>query len=155
MLKFIVISVYAISMWGPMASRCLISQIQMIQNKAVSCIEPGLKPNLVYHKHKILTVDLMIKLELCKLGYQMTNNMLPKPLCHALQTDHHERSTAKLHNYETRNKLIPNLLRASHSQYRNSYLFKAISVYSKLPTEIINQPRFSSFTSKCKAYLQQ
>ena len=146
---------YAISMWGPMANHCLINQIQTVQNKAVSCIEPGLKPNLLYCKHKILTVDLMINLELCKLGYRMTNNLLPEPLCHALQTDHHKRSTAKLHHYETRNKLILNLPRASHSRYRNSYLFKAISVYSKLPTEITNQPKLCNFTSKCKVYLQK
>ena len=98
---------YTISMWGPMASCCLINQIQAVQDKAVLCIKLGLKPTQAYHKHKILTVDCMIELEMCKLGYRMTNNMLPKPLYCALQMDQHEKSTVKLHRYETRNKPIP------------------------------------------------
>ena len=93
---------YAISMWGSMASHCLINQIQAVQDKAISCIEIGLKPTQVYQKYQILTVDHMIELELCKLDYWMTNNMLPKLLSHALWMDQYEKSTVKTHRCETR-----------------------------------------------------
>ena len=88
---------YGISMWGPMVSRCLINQIQTLQDKAVKCIDLSLNKDLVYNTYKILTVNQMIELEMCKLGFCLVNNLLPKPLTKALQTDHCDQSTLKTH----------------------------------------------------------
>ena len=122
-----------------------------MQDKAVKCIDPNLRTGIVYHTYKILTVDQMIELELCKLGFCMVNDLLPKPLLKAQQMDHHDQSTTNL-SYETRNRAVPNLPKATHSRYRNSYLYQAMSVYSKLPPSITNQTRLNGFTNKCKVY---
>ena len=144
---------YGISMWGLMTTRCLINQIQTLQDKAVKCIDVSLKKDAVYRMHKILTVNQMIKLEMCKLGFRMTKNLLPKPLTKALKTDHCDRSMVKTHRYETRHRAVPNLPKANHSRYRTSYLFQVVSVYSRLPHALTNQVHVKAFTSKCKAYL--
>ena len=113
----------------------------------------NLRKDAVYRTYKILAVDQMIELEMCKLGFRLVKNLLPKPLLKALQTDHYDRSTTKSHRYETRYRTVPNLPKATHSRYRNSYLFQAVSVYSKLPVIITNQTVLKGFASKCKAYL--
>ena len=84
-------------------------------------------------------VQKMIHLELYKLGFKLINNMLPKPLTHALMTDHQASSTVKVHRYETRKKSVLNLPKISNNCYRNSFLFKAVSLYSKLPTDVTQQ----------------
>ena len=144
---------YGISMWGPMVTHCLINQVQTLQDKAVKCIDLSLNKDVVYHTYKILTVNQMIELEMCKLGFCLVKNLLPKPLTKVLQTDHCNQSTSKTHRYETRHRAVPNFPKATHSRYRNSYLFQALSVYSKLPAIITNQTNLKVFACKCKAHL--
>ena len=144
---------YSISMWGPMVTRCLINQVQMLQDKAVKCIDLTLSKDAIYSTYKILTVSQMIELEMSKLGYRLVNNLLPNQLSKALQTDHCNRSMLKTHRYNTRLRAVPNLPKATHSRYINSYLFQALSIYSKLPATAINQTNLKVFAGKCKAYL--
>ena len=53
---------YGISMWGPMVTRCLVNQVQTLQNKAVKCIDLSLSKDAVYSTYKILAVGQMIEL---------------------------------------------------------------------------------------------
>ena len=129
---------YGISMWGPMVTHCLVNQVQTLQDKVVKCIDLSLSKNVVYRTYKILAVSQRIELEMCKLGFCLVNNLLPNQLSKALQTDHCNRSTLKTHRYETRCRAVPNLPKATHSRYRNSYLFQALSIYNKLPATITN-----------------
>ena len=78
---------YGISMWGPMVTRCLINQVQMLQDKTVKCIDLVLSKDAIYSTYKILTVSQMIELEMSKLGYRLVNNLLPNQLSKALQTN--------------------------------------------------------------------
>ena len=144
---------YGISMWGPMVTHCLINQVQSLQDKAVKYIDHRLNKDLVYSTYKILTVRQMIELEMSKLGFHLVNNLLPNQLSYALQTDHCNWSMLKTHRYNTRLRAVPNLPKVTHSRYRNSYLFHALSTYSKLPSSAINQTNLKAFTGKCKAYL--
>ena len=144
---------YGISMWGPMVTCCLVNQVQTLQDKVVKCIDLSLTKDAVYGTCKILAVDQMIELEMCKLGFRLVNNLLPNQLSKALQTDHCDRSTLKTHRYDTRRRAVPNLPKATHSRYRKSYLFQALSTYSKLPATITNQTNLKAFTWKCKTYL--
>ena len=132
-----------------------IKQIQSIQNKALRCIEVNSRVELVYHKHGILPLSKMILLELYKLGYKLCNDLLPTPLMMALKSDHKQSSTEKTHHYKTRNKSTPNLPKVNNNPYRNSFLFKAIVEYSKLPTVIKQQRSYHTFVSKCKHYLRE
>ena len=95
----------------------------------------------------------MIELEMSKLGFHLVNNLLPNQLSKALQTDHCNRSMLKTHRYNTRLRAVPNLPKATHSRYRNSYLFQALSIYSKLPATVINQTNLKAFAGKCKAHI--
>ena len=144
---------YSISMWGPMVTRCLINQVQTLQDKAVKCIDLRLSKDAVYSTYKILSVSQMIEREMSKLGFRLVNNLLLNQLSKALQTDHCNRSMLKTHQYNTRLRAVPNLPKATHSRYRNSYLFQALSIYSKLPATVINQTSLKAFTGKCKAHL--
>ena len=110
---------------------------------------------LVYHKHGILPLSKMILLELYKLGYKLINELLQNPLMMTLKSDHKQSSTEKTHRYKTRNKNIPNLPIVNNNRYRNSFLFKAIVEYSKLPTAIKQQRSCHTFVGKCKQYLRE
>ena len=88
---------YGISMWGPMVTHYLVNQVQILQDKAVKCIDLSLSKDVVYHTYKILAVSQMIELEMCKLGFCLVNNLLPNQLSKVLQTDHCDRSTSKTH----------------------------------------------------------
>ena len=70
---------YGIAMWGPMASHRQLKQIQNQQVKAVKLIDYRQKKVHIYRTYWILNVHQLTKLELCKLGYRLTNNLLPKP----------------------------------------------------------------------------
>ena len=146
---------YALVLWGPMAKYRDIKQIESIQNKALRCIEENSKVELIYHKHGILPLSKMLLLELYKLGYKLCNDLLPPPLMVALKSDHKQVSTEKTHHYNTRNKNTPNLPKAINNRYRNSFLFKAISEYSKLPNAIKQQHSYHTFVKKCKHYLRE
>ena len=146
-------SLISYGMWGPMVNHSLVNQVQALQDKAVKCIDLNLSRDAVYRTHKILAVDQMIKFEMCKLGYHLVNNLLLIQLSKALQTDHCDRSTLKTHQYDTRRRDVPNLPKATHSRYRNSYLFQALSIYSRLPLNITNQTSLKAFACKCKAIL--
>ena len=140
-------------MWGLMVTHCLVNQVQTLQDKAVKCIHLSLSKDALYSTYKILAVGQMIELEMCKLGFCLVNNLLPNQLSKALQTDHCDRSTLKTHRYDTRRRAVPSLPKATHSRYRNSYLFQALSIYSKLPATITNQTHLKVFAGKCKAHL--
>ena len=146
---------YALVLWGPMAKYRDIKQIQSIQDKAMRCIETNSRVELVYHKHGILPLSKMILLELYKLGYKLINELLPNPLMMTLKSDHKQSSTEKTHRYKTRNKNIPNLPIVNNNHYRNSFLFKAIVEYSKLPTAIKQEHSYHTFVGKCKHYLRE
>ena len=144
---------YGIAMWGPMANRQQLKQIQKQQDKAVKLIDFMYKKDDNYRKHRILNVHQLTVLELCKLGYRLTHDLLPKPLTNALLSDQHNNNLGKTHGYNTRHKTTPNLPRASNSHYRSSYLFQAISVYSKLPDSVTTQSNLKKFISRCKHHL--
>ena len=144
---------YGIAMWGPMANQHQLKQIQKQQDKAVKQIDFMHSKEDNYKKHRILNVHQLITLELCKLGYRLTHKLLPKPLANALLSDHYNNNLGKTHKYNTRHKTTPNLPRASNSRYRSSYLFQALSVYSKLPDSVTTQSNLKSFNKRCKHYL--
>ena len=123
------------------------------QDKAVKLINYRQKKVDIYRTYRILNVHQLTNSELCKVGYRLTNNLLPKPLTNELLSDQHNKNLGKTHGYNTRCKSIPNLPRANNSRYRNSYLFQAISNYIKLPDSVTKQPTLRSFINRCKQYV--
>ena len=139
--------------WGPMLDKCSLNKLQKLQNKAVNTLFPKLNMDLCFTKSKILRVKSLIKLEEYKLGYKMCHNLLPRPLHNCLLTEHCDRTTEKMHSYNTRHKSTPNLPHAKTRKYRNSLLFSTIQSYMHLPLDCKDSKTLVSFVKKCKTML--
>ena len=49
----------------------------------------------VFTAYKILPFDKLVRLEQCKLGYKLCNNLLPINLAKNMKQDHRKQSTVK------------------------------------------------------------
>ena len=59
----------------------------------------------------------MLEYELCKLGYNLKEKLLPEPLINLF-----ENYGKKTHHYSTRNKNLPNIKRHKSNEYNKSFL---------------------------------
>ena len=123
---------YCLSIWGTMIQKRLLSLLVNAQRKAVKLIDPTKSIDDSFIAYKILPFDKLVRLEQCKLGYKLCDNLLPAKLALNMKQDNKKQSTVKTHRYPTQNKKIPNLPQACGSKYRTSFLFKAITEYSDL-----------------------
>ena len=78
---------YCISIWGSMTSARQISKLKQQQDKCMRLIDGTLTTNQVYVKYKILKLDQVIDLELCKMGFKLRLNELPVNLLDTLKSD--------------------------------------------------------------------
>ena len=145
---------YGIVVWGTLIKECDLNTLQKIQNKCLCCIVQKESIPDILKETRILPVCKIVNLEQAKLGFKLCNDMLPTTLSNALLTNHTSASIEKNHRYNTRHKKIPNLPPAQTKQYRDSFLYKAISAYSTLPTRLQQLKDIYSFNSECKKYLQ-
>ena len=83
-----------------------------------------------YCNNNILALPQLIHLEKIKLGYKITNKLLPTKLQSLLDTDQSGYDLNKNHTYNTCKKKILNLPRISTKAYTQSFLNKGISSYS-------------------------
>ena len=74
----------------------------------------------------------MIKIELCKFGARISNNLLPKPI----QEFMIKRGGKKTHGYETRNKHIPNTQKHATTRFNISFMHHGITEYSNLTLDL-------------------
>ena len=141
---------YCLSIWGTMIKKKLMTEITRLQRKAVRLIDSTIPINKVFTKHRILTFEQLVRLEQCKLGYKLYNNLLPQNLAKSMKQDHNMQSIIKTHKYPTQNKHIPNLPHASADKYCSSFLYRAIKEYSDLNPTLQNCKTLSTFSHKCK-----
>ena len=97
-----------------------------------------------------MSIDDVIDLELCKLGFKLNNDMLPVNLLASLKGDARGKTLMKEHNYNTRNKKELNLPMTENSKYHSSFLFQAIKCYSKLPHALKGCTTYGTFVRKLK-----
>ena len=93
-------------------------------------------------------------LELKKLAYKHTHNLLPLKLAQCMNCDANGKNLEKQHQYLTRNKHLLNLPQITTKKYQKSFLMKSISLYSALPKEIMNCQNLHKFAQSVKEYLQ-
>ena len=60
-----------------MLSTKQIQKLQKVQNTCLKTIEPGINITESFKKLKILRISQLVKLELNKLAYKRTHNLLP------------------------------------------------------------------------------
>ena len=91
----------------------------------------------------------MIKLEQCKLCYQLGNKLLPKPIQQLFQA----RGGRKQHRYPTQNKALPNVQSHSGNIFHTSFMYKSLSAYSSLPFQLQREQKMGLFVKKTKQFL--
>ena len=141
---------YCISIWGSMISANLLSKLRTQQNQCIQLLDTMLSLTELYTKYKILTIDNVIDLELCKLGFKLHNEMLPVNLTASLKLDARGKSLEKKHNYNTRKKKELNLPMTDKNNYLNSFLFQAIKRHSALPSIVKNCTNYRTFVNSLK-----
>ena len=144
---------YGIVVWGPMLKDSDLNMLSKLQNNCMRCISKLQDIDELYKSVHVLPVKKIIMLEQAKLGYKLCNNMLPRKLSCTMLTDQNNASIQKTHGYDTRQKKIPNLAPANSTKYRKSFLYKTISSYSSLPSELTQTNNLPRFISECKKYL--
>ena len=144
---------YGISVWGTMISKRQAKELFNIQKKCVELIYDR-KGMDCFKLAKIPTLEQLIVLEQCKMGFKLCTNQLPKGLSELLTPSHNKQSIVKTHSYSTRSKHIPNRPSAKLNLYRNSFLYNSIKHFSLLPLDIKSSVNLPVFVKRCKKELK-
>ena len=145
---------YSIMIWGNMMSKCQLDRLQKHQNKCVRLVTNGLANTETYKKLKILNITSLVQLENYKHGYKLNNNLLPIPVAKSCTSDSTHQSIMKQHKYNTRNKHLPNVPKATNKKYRSSFLYQHIKDFEQLPNTIKNESTtFPNFVRRCKKHI--
>ena len=113
-------------------------------------IDNRLPADQVYAKYKVLKIEQVIDLELCKMGFKIHSGDLPKNLLDNIKSDAKGDSLRKTQRYNTRQKNEANLPVITNKKYHQSFLFQGIKRYSTLPSVIKNINKFNSFINILK-----
>ena len=116
---------YGIVVWGGMYGKGMLNKLQNLQNKCIKIIKPN-------SKQCPMNVNRLIHVELCKLGYKATHNLLPSNLNACLTTNEYGHSLSHKHNYCTRYKKDPRI----PIYKQDSFLNKCIQHFPKLKLSI-------------------
>ena len=81
-----------------------LNKIGNLQKKAISLINLNSNVNTIMSEERILSIEEIIKLELLKIGHQLSIGTLPINLSRDLKKDHLWNSLIKEHNYDTHHK---------------------------------------------------
>ena len=128
-------------------------KIQKCMDKCLNLITHTTPSKDNYMKEKILTLNQLIELENCKLGYKLHHNTLPMKLANNIRTDSKNRTLTKKHRYNTRKRGLYNLPMATSKLYHNSYLCKSIKCFNTLPPTIRNKLNYKTFVRHSKSLL--
>ena len=97
----------------------------------------------------------MIMLENYKFGYKLVNKTLPTKTQQLCYLDNKNESLKKKHQYNTRNKELPNLPRHMNKAYRDSFLCIGLQSFQTLLVETRSKPSLKCFTKSCKTLLKE
>ena len=135
---------YGIITWGNMIDNMKLVKLNKLHEKCIKLV--GLP---------LLRFREILKLQNLKLGHKIKNpqSRLPIKIKKACTTDVWNKSLCKGHQYNTRNKEIPNLPKGNCPLYRPSFLVQSIKDYSSVPVELKSVENESLFLSSCKRFL--
>ena len=100
----------------------------------------------IFRELKLLKFSDMIKIELCKFGARISNNLLPKPIQELMK----KRRGWKTHGYDTRNKCIPNTQKHTTTCFNISFMRRGITEYSNLTFDLKSITNITMLTTKLK-----
>ena len=100
---------YGLLLWGNNINNEQLNKVLKTQTECLQLIVPLNKTGNLNKELGILTIKDMIKLENCKFGYKLDNNLLPVKTKEICFLDDKCNSLKKQHPYSTCNKTMPNL----------------------------------------------
>ena len=142
---------YGLTSWGSMISKKDLNLIAKTQTKCISIINGEKAPSnqMMYKELQLVRFEDMIRTELIKLGFKITNKILPNPLIMAFEQD----GRKKNHPYNTRNKSLPNIQKHTTSLYNTSFMCKALTEYSKALAMLKQKKMVHSLGKAVRKYL--
>ena len=141
---------YAITVLGNSVTSKQKKNIETIPKYCIRAIsnKPKTYPTgNLFKSLRIMRFSEIIEYELCKLGFNLKEKLLPEPLINLFES-----CSKKTHLYLTRNKTLPNIRKHKSREYNNSFLCKSLIYINKLNYKIKNSRNKDEFM---KNYKQQ
>ena len=146
---------YGIVCWGNMLNQSQLNKLQKKQEKCVKLLNTNKTKKECYKEYSIMTIQEILLLVNCKLGYRLVNQNLPQRVHELMTQDASGQSLLRTHQYNTRKKNIPKTPKYRNKDYTNTFLVKAIQSYQSLSNEIRSQKTLKSFTHALKKTIIQ
>ena len=143
---------YGLTVWGNMASKAQLSNLKEVQNQCIWIINKRTITSDItgqYEELKILNVETLIKLHLCKLGHMVSHSQIPTPI-HKIFNDNRG---LKRHRYPTRRKNTPNIQAHTLELFNKSFMCRGLVEYNLLPQYLKENLPYKRFVVKCKKHL--
>ena len=140
---------YGLTVWGSMLDSKDLDAIFKVQKQCIRiiCHAPSrASTDCLFKKLGILRFKDIIKLELVKLGYKLTNSLLPQPV----QDQFNKYRGKKCHRYPTRLKNTPNIQKHLSKIFNKSNLCQSLAEYMKIPGTTRNIKSIKQFVSHVK-----
>ena len=137
-----------------MASQSQLNELSKLQNQCVHIINKSSPTSDItgqFERLKILKLDELITLNLCKLGQKISFNNLPKPIIQIFNFD----GGKNQHTYPTRNQNVPNIQKHDTLLFNRSFLCKSLTEFSQLPMYLKMEKNHNKFLKQCKQHLTQ
>ena len=141
---------YGLLVWGSMMSTGQLKELGKIQKDCIDIILKGSCEEALANS-RILSLEQMIHVSLCQLGYKLSHKLLPAPLQNIFDAS----GGKKVHRYPTRGRSTPNIQQHKGNQFNKSFLCQSIKHYSQLTGTLKNEPTLTRFTKNVKKYLLQ
>ena len=135
-----------------MASQSQLNKLSKLQKQCVHIINKSSPTSDItgqFERLKIMKLDGLITLNLCKLGHKITHENVPNPLVQIFNLNRGK----KQHRYPTRNRLIPNIQKHDSLLFNRSFPCKNLKEFGKLPMYLKSEKHLKNFIKTCKQHL--
>ena len=140
---------YGMSVWSTLSLKSSQTSLYKLQQECMTAMCKPLETiESAFNQLKIIRLPDLIRFHQQKLGYLVSNKLLPTPIVGLFN----RRGGKKTHCYETRSKNTPNIQAHQEPIYNHSFLCKAITEYNKLSISIKTSETIRMFTCKLKKH---
>ena len=142
---------YGILAWGSMLSSTQLKELWKMQQQCVQLVSKLNDKNINRQMRTlhIMSVDNMIRLSLCKLGYKITHEVLPIPLLKIFNSH----GGKKTHQYPMRNRQTSNVQKHHSAKFNKSFLCQSILEFSKLNDNLKREKHLTRFEKLLKKHI--
>ena len=140
---------YGLVVWGSMLNCKDTESIYKAQKQCIQTITNSAQrthTDPLFQKLHTLHFPDMIKVKLAKLGFRLTNELLPSPLLNLFN----KAGGKKQHRYPTRSKKTPNIQRHDKTLFNKSYLCQSLVEFMKIPGIARNAKTVRRFVANIK-----